>query len=963
MDVLDRLQSGLFYNANTLDSSPTFPRRRILSHEDVSPINYINNAPSDIPAAPSSLINRPTPEIPLPLLSVSADVDTQGRLCTTTVTQQFSNASSSVSQNAKYIFPIYDGSVVTSFRCWIGNEKLLEGAVKAKEAARADFDHAVIQRKVAVLVEELAPEVFETSVGNIPAQTTVKIEITCANLLKVDTSTGGLVLTIPTSIAPRYGNVPAGYSGNQSILTEGLRINVQASMPKPIQKMESRSHPISVEMGAVAHKDFKNFAASASSYVPDYSKGRATLADRQAVLHEDFVLHILCGSREPARSRAIAAAQPGQPARSTIAVTIHPNDLFRQSVNVSDFVGELILVADRSGSMSSKIPSLINVMNIFLRSLPETCSFNIASFGSNVTWLWPSSERYSQENLDVASKHVDLFRADYGGTDIYPALQSALDHSNKQDDVPTSVILLTDGEVWDVDNVIQLVRRTVSVGGSNIRFFSLGIGDQVSHRLVEGIGQQGGGYAEVVPESSMGLWQERVIQMLKAALAPSRLQCNLDLGNDLAIKTSERQIAGYKVQYPEVVQAPHHIPVLNVFSHFSLYYMLESGLDSLPKTVNITATTDKGEKLTAQLPIQVVAGQAAIHHLAAKALMNDYETGQSWLHLLNPTLKPSNPIGFKKVLRQEAQHLGQRWSIPSKWTSYVAIDRSTALQHAILLHKADAIEVSQLTRPRHTSSSRCFPAMRMGGSGLSVGFGPSDDCLGIGSWTTEKKKPPTQSCPPASQDAKYELGDVQNCEGNIESHMRIPEPRLEMYTEISEDETSASANKAHAVFYDPPGSRRLRQPSPSLGESTVYSMPRSNLHDPDSTLPEFPAMETILRKQRADGTFSFFSRSFTSFLRKKYDSNALEKLLDSKFNRQSQPARWPLTELSYNILAVVYITREHAASKALWELQVEKARQWIKRMIVGLLKGSGDSEESLEMLLEELGALFPEMQT
>ncbi|RHZ68711.1 hypothetical protein CDV55_103659 [Aspergillus turcosus] len=702
MDVFDRLQSGLFFHPNLLDSTtPTIPQPHISSNKAV-PTN-ISGASSSIPAASFfSINNPPAREVPLPLLSVSADVDVHGRICTTKVTQQFSNALSTTSQNVKYVFPIYDGWVVTTFRCWIGNDKLLEGAVKAKEAARADFKHAVSQRKVAVLVEELTPEVFETSVGNIPAQTTVKVEITYANLLKVDNSTGGLVLTIPTSIAPRYGVLPPGYSGNQSLLTEGLRINVQVSMPAAIRKMESRSHPISVEMGAVSHKSFKNFAAGASSDTVDYSKGQATLSDRNSFLHQDFVLHILCSSRESSQSRAIAATQPGQPALSTIAVTLHPGDLFRQRVNVGDFVGEIIFMADRSGSMESKIPSIINVMNIFLRSLPEGCSFNIASFGSEVTWLWPSSKRYSQENLDVASKHVDSFLANYGGTEIYGALHSVLDHYNKQNDVPTSVILLTDGEVWDVDSVIQLVRRMVSDYGSNIRFFSLGIGDRVSHRLVEGIGQQGGGYAEVVPESSMGLWQERVIQMLKAALTPSRLQCNVDLGKDLAMKTSEREIAGYGVQYPEWVQAPHHIPVLNTFSHYSLYYMVEGGLDSLPKMINITATTDKGQNLTAQLPIQTVAEQPAIHHLAAKALMNDYETGQSWLHSLNPILKSTNPTGFEKVLEHEAQRLGQMWSIPSKWTSYVAIDRTTAQQHAISVHKADAIEVSQLTRPRNT---------------------------------------------------------------------------------------------------------------------------------------------------------------------------------------------------------------------------------------------------------------------
>lgn len=241
----------------------------------------------------------------------------------------------------KYVFPAYDGSVITSFRCWVGNYKLLEGAVKAKEAARAEFQHAVSHHKVAVLVEELASEVFETNVGNIPGQTIVKIEITYANLLKVDNSTGGLVLTIPTSIAPRYGVAPEEYSENQSLITDGLQVSVQTSMPAAIRQMESRSHPISVELGAVAHRSFEKFAYGASSETFDPSKGRATLADISAVLDRDFVLYILCSSQESTKSQALAAAQPGQPNLSTVAVTIHPRDLFLQNVNTEYFDGEI----------------------------------------------------------------------------------------------------------------------------------------------------------------------------------------------------------------------------------------------------------------------------------------------------------------------------------------------------------------------------------------------------------------------------------------------------------------------------------------------------------------------------------------------------------------------------------------------------------------------------------------------
>ena len=789
----------------------------------------------------------------MPLLSVSADVDVHGRLCTTKITQQFSNTSSSSAENAKYIFPVYDGSVVTSFRCWVGNDKLLEGTVKAKEAARTDFQHAISQHKVAVLVEELAPEVFETNVGNIPGQKTVKIEIIYTNLLKVDSSTGGLVLTIPSSIAPRYGVAPEGYSAQQPLFTEGLRVNVQASMPGAIRKMESRSHPISVEIGAVAHHSFSNFAAAASSETFDPSKGRATLGGTSVILDRDFVLYILCSSRELTKSQALAATQPGQPLLSTVAITIHPGDLFMQHVDTEKFEGEIIFVADRSGSMESKVCSLINVMNVFLRSLPSNCSFNIASFGDSFAWLWPSSKRYNQKNLDIASRHVGSFDANFGGTEIYPVLQSVLDCYNTRSDVPTSVILLTDGEIWDVDNVIQLVRGAASTQESNIRFFSIGIGDQVSHRLVEGIGQQGGGYAEVIPESSMGEWQERVIQMLKAALTPSRLQCEVGFGQEWTTKTSERQISGYTVHYPSVINAPHHIPVLSTFSYFPLYYMLEGELESLPTTVTVSAKTDKGEKLTTQIPLWKVAGQTAIHHLAAKALMDDYETGKSWLHILNPTLKSTNPAAFDKILEQQAQKLGQKWSITGKWTSYVAIDHASAQDHEISLQKAETIEISQLNRPRHTHTRFLADPRR----GASISMRPSSPFI----------------------------------------------PTVNEFLDTKEEKIS------------------------------LYE---------------------ILFTQTADGRFHLDDLMLSDALRQEYGELALEQSLAFLSEKNPIIRSDPEFEtLCRNILVVVYITYHHRASRSLWELQVTRARQWIKQKMVELLKKSG-MQEPPEISLEEL---------
>ncbi|KAJ6009880.1 von Willebrand factor type A domain-containing protein [Penicillium canescens] len=137
--------------------------------------------------------------------------------------------------------------------------------------------------------------------------------------------------------------------------------------------------------------------------------------------------------------------------------------------------------------------------------------------------------------------------------------------------------------------------------------------------------------------------------------------------------------------------------------------MLECELGSLPDTVTVTGVTDKGEKLTAQLPLQKSGYQSGVHHLAAKALMNDYETGHSWMHAANSALRSNEPEIFDRLLEQEAQRLGQQWSIASKWTSYVAIDRDTARRHEISLWKADGVDVSELTRPRKIRTVAALP--------------------------------------------------------------------------------------------------------------------------------------------------------------------------------------------------------------------------------------------------------------
>jgi hypothetical protein len=314
---------------------------------------------------------------------------------------------------------------------------------------------AVADQRVAALLEEHTPEVFETHLGNIPPKTSVKIEIVYINELNADVGGEGVLVTIPTSVAPRYGTPPNSFSESADTevtgdhIKKGLKIKVDVTAVVPIQKLESRTHPISVEMGisgapALA-SDFGDLAHPPEPVGFDPRKACAMLSDRSAMLGKDFVLLILASGASLLQSRALAETALDQIGESAMMVTLNPRDLFPSLTLVDDFNGEIIFVADRSGSMGgSKMDTLRDAMTVFLKSLPKECHLNIYSFGNSYSSLWEKSRQYSQESLDAAIHHVSTtFKANMGGTEILPVLKRVIEQRLNHENFTTQVILFT----------------------------------------------------------------------------------------------------------------------------------------------------------------------------------------------------------------------------------------------------------------------------------------------------------------------------------------------------------------------------------------------------------------------------------------------------------------------------------------------------------------------------------------
>ena len=290
----------------------------------------------------------------LPLLQASLNVNVVNTTSRTILTHLFSNDGDEVIPEATYSFPLYDGSTVISFTCWIGGVTVI-GSVEAKKKAREKYQGAVSRSDVPVLLEEHTSEIFETSVGNIPGQTDVRIEIVYVSELKPDIGGEGVLVTIPTSVAPRYGALPHGYSGKASSSLEvkdGMEIRVEVSTSVPIRKLESRTHPISVDLGSATQPvqigTFGGLAAGATSAVADNRRARATLSNHTPVLGRDFVLLILVSEPGLLAPRAVMESCAEHPGYSAVQVAFTPRDLFVSQLPQDRFKAEIIFKIGRA---------------------------------------------------------------------------------------------------------------------------------------------------------------------------------------------------------------------------------------------------------------------------------------------------------------------------------------------------------------------------------------------------------------------------------------------------------------------------------------------------------------------------------------------------------------------------------------------------------------------------------------
>ncbi|OCL05367.1 VIT-domain-containing protein [Glonium stellatum] len=642
----------------------------------------------------------------------------------TKLTQTFVNPSETKGiKEIRYTFPLYDGVSVVGFTCRVGN-RVIVGEVKEKEKARKVFQKAVSQGQTAGLLEQLpdASDVFTTSIGNIPAGAELIVDITYLGELKHDAEVDGVRFTIPTAIAPRYGNYPGELAKGftKTVNGEGIQITVDVEMAEGsfIQQMRSPSHPIAVSMGTTS---------VAPDSEPQMSRASATLSLSSAELDTDFVLQIVAKNTQV--PRAILETHPTIPNQRALMTTLVPK------FSLPPEKPEIVFICDRSGSMGGpKMSSAVSALKVFLKSLPIGVKFNICSFGSSYSFLWKKSKTYSQSSLDEAMTHVQSFQANFGGTEMYQPIKATIEQRFK--DIPLEIMLLTDGEIWDQETLFSYLNKEVIESKASIRVFTLGIGHGVSHALIEGVARAGNGFSQAVGEGEK--MESKVVRMLKGSLTPHVIDYTLEVkyeaedddfeiiekvADSLNVKLSvaDKEVKANEVKkpislfdtnvdldkdplaaddysgearyahlptlaVPDLLQAPHIIPPLFSFNRTSVYILMgPESSQKKPRSVILRGTSVHGP-LELEIPVHTLETPGeTIHQLAAKKAIAELEEGRGWVTQAKDEsgtlIKDKFESCFEDMIEREAVRLGVQFQVGGKWCSFVAVESNKSNQN------------------------------------------------------------------------------------------------------------------------------------------------------------------------------------------------------------------------------------------------------------------------------------------
>ena len=427
--------------------------------------------------------------IEMPIVKSDIKTVVTGQIARTVISQTFKNESKHWLE-AMYLFPLPNNSAVDQMRMLIG-DRVIEGQIKEKQEAKKTYEKAKTSGKRAALVEQHRPNIFNTSVSNIPPNGDVVIEIEYQESLAFRDAQ--FTIRIPTAITPRYSPRPPtdfvidnevsdGWSMLPGESPQSLPMKSDLTTPNNNHTLEIILNPgFQLEKVESPYHEIISTPIQEDSISVKLVNGM-TRADR------DFVLNWKPQSNiDP--SIAFYSEQ-GKNDRFGLMTLLPP------TIKSSEIMPrEVTFIIDTSGSMSGQsIVAARRSLMTGINLLSPGDTFNIIEFNDSAYPLFKKPQSYNPETL---SKAMDLLLGleASGGTNMLPAVDIALATEHDPNRFQ-QIVFITDGSVSNEDEVFHNIHFNLG----KKRFFTVGIGSAPNSFFMEESARAGRGTYTYIAE-------------------------------------------------------------------------------------------------------------------------------------------------------------------------------------------------------------------------------------------------------------------------------------------------------------------------------------------------------------------------------------------------------------------------------------------------------------------------------
>lgn len=433
-----------------------------------------------------------------PRLATDVQIDVNGPIMRTRVTQRFQNPSKGWVEGT-YVFPLPDDSAVDTLKMQIG-DRFIEGQIKPRQAAKEIYEQAKAEGKKAALLEQQRPNLFTNQVANIGPGETVVVQIEYQS--GVRQSNDAFTFRFPMVVAPRYNPQPV-------VQTVDLDSRTGYAVSDPVpdrQKIEppvldprenARINPVMLTINLKAGFPIGEVTSAyheIETTTLDQLTRKITLKAASVPADRDFELSW----------KAIEGKSPYAGLfRETVGGKTYLLSFVTPPVTATEtdkpVRREVVFVIDNSGSMAG--PSMEQAkesLALAISRLKPEDRFNVIRFDDTMTVHFPDLVEATPDKREDAIAFVRGLTAD-GGTEMLPALEAAL---RTQGPVASGalrqVVFLTDGAIGNEGQLFQEIQSN----RGDARVFTVGIGSAPNSHFMTKAAEYGRGTFTLIGSES-----------------------------------------------------------------------------------------------------------------------------------------------------------------------------------------------------------------------------------------------------------------------------------------------------------------------------------------------------------------------------------------------------------------------------------------------------------------------------